>query len=199
MGQDIREMLRKEDPSPSQKLSAGHQERFGKKLDDAFPKKKKNDFGFWIKIAAIFIVVLGTGLFLLNNKNDLSEDKIVETNTSENEDIPVKKEQFQLSEVSPEFRKIENYYLASLNIELAKLEITEENKELIDSFMEQMKILEKEYVRLNKEFAEIGANEQTLEAMIKNLQLRLELLYKLKNKIKEIKQSERENYETNNA
>ena len=102
---------------------------------------------------------------------------------------------FQLSEVSPEFKKIEDYYMASLNIELSKINITPENKALIDSFMKQMAELDKEYQRLNTEIKETGPNEETLEAMIANLQLRLDLLYKLKNKLKEIKQSQDKEYE----
>ena len=61
--------------------------------------------------------------------------------------------------------------------------------------MEQMADLDEEYQRLNMEISQNGPNEQSIDAMIGNLQLRLELLYKLKNKLKEINQSKDEQYE----
>ncbi|HSI70275.1 MAG TPA: hypothetical protein VK941_08595, partial [Gillisia sp.] len=70
-----------------------------------------------------------------------------------------------------------------------------DNKALIDAFMLELEELDKEYQRLNAELNEAGPNEQTIEAMVANLQLRLELLLKLKNKLNEIKNSKNKNYE----
>ncbi|TVZ25610.1 hypothetical protein JM83_0536 [Gillisia sp. Hel_I_86] len=198
MAQDIRDMFKDDEPWTKEKLSKGHQERFEAKLDAALPtQKNSNTFGF-LKIAAIFIVAVGIGAFFLN------KDRIIKTETplvvspeikEDGNELPVK--EFQLSEVSPDFKKIENYYLAGINMELAKLEVNPTNKALIDSFMGKMSELNKEYKRLNAEFNETGPNEQTIEAMVENLQFRLDLLYKLKNKLNEIKQTKKtrnENY-----
>lgn len=192
MAQDIRNMFKDDEAWTSEKLSKGHLKRFEAKLDQALPKQKSSNNFTFLKIAAIFIVVLGIGAFFINKDQFIkSEAPIVNAPEVENEDekdeIPVK--EFQLSEVSPEFKKIENYYLAGINIELAKLEVTPSNKALIDSFMSKMEELNNEYKRLNTEFNKSGPNEQTIEAMVENLQLRLDLLYKLKNKLNEIKQS----------
>ncbi len=84
-------------------------------------------------------------------------------------------------------------------MELAKLEVNDSNKALVDSFMNQLSGLDQEYKKLNTEISETGLTESSVEALISNLQLRLELLYKLKNKIKDINQSkikENENYQT---
>ncbi len=196
MAQDIRNMFKNDKPWASEKLSKGHQKRFEAKLDKALPNQKSsNNFNF-IKIAALFILALGTGAFFLNRERIIKTETPIVT-VPENEDkkneLPVK--EFQLSEVSPDFKKIENYYLAGINMELAKLEVNSSNKALIDSFMGKMAELNKEYKRLNAEFNEVGVNEQTIEAMVQNLQFRLDLLYKLKNKLKEIKQSKNANYD----
>lgn len=199
MAQDIRNMLKDDDESwTSEKLSKNHLKRFEAKLDQALPKQKsKNKFKL-LKLAAIFIAVLGIGAFFLNKDQFIKSDTpIVSTPEVEDEknELPVK--EFQLSEVSPEFKKIENYYLAGINMELAKLEVNPSNKALIDSFMSKMAELNNEYKRLNSEFNESGPNEQTIEAMVENLQFRLDLLYKLKKKLNEIKQTKRtpnENY-----
>ena len=85
--------------------------------------------------------------------------------------------------------------MAGINMELAKLEVNNDNKALIDAFMLEMEELDKEYQRLNAELNESGPNEQTIEAMIANLQLRMDLLRKLKTKLKELKQSKNKSYE----
>jgi hypothetical protein len=197
MSQDLREMFRNEEGPASEKLSEGHEKRFEAKLDKALPIEKSNSNYLFLKIAAVLIVVFGVGFifFTPSGNHGNLKDEIVETPVEEVVEEKELETQFQVSDVSPEFRKIENYYLASLNFEIAKLEVTEENKALLDAFMKQLAELEKEYKRLNNEFSEIGANEQTVEALIVNLQLRLELLYKVKNKIKEIKESKNEQHE----
>lgn len=53
--------------------------------------------------------------------------------------------------------------------------------------MLELEELDKEYQRLNTELNETGPNEQTIEAMVSNLQLRLDLLRRLKIKLNEIK------------
>ena len=202
MAQDIREMFKNEKEPKPNTLHKGHQKRFEDRLEKEFPKKKEQNSFFFLKIAAVLVVALGVGFFFLNSGGDnfTNSPSVVDTPTEkpseEKEDkLEPAEHNFQLSEVSPEFKKIEDYYMASLNIELSKINITPENKELIDSFMKQMAELDKEYQRLNTEIKETGPNEETLEAMIANLQLRLDLLYKLKNKLKEIKQSQDKEYE----
>ncbi|HEY9184859.1 MAG TPA: hypothetical protein VIM94_06025 [Salegentibacter sp.] len=200
MEQDIREMFKNEAPHTPEKLPKGHKKRFEARLDKEFPgSSKNNQLYFFMKIAAVLVVALGIGFYLLQPNNLTNEPTVVGTEVEEQEEqnaaeIPAEK-QFQLSEVSPEFKKIENFYLASLNMELAKIDINDENRDLINSFMEQLADLDEEYQRLNMEISKNGPNEQSIDAMIGNLQLRLELLYKLKNKLKEINQSKDEQYE----
>ena len=204
MAQDIRKMLQEDRSMPS-KPPKGHQERFEARLEKAFPLEEQESSSnrnfFFLKIAAVLIVVLGVGFFFLNQETEFTgpqvSDAPVEVEAEAAEEIPVTKE-YQLSDESPEFKKIENFYLASLNIELAKLEVNDTNKALVDSFMKQLAGLDEEYKRLNAEINETGLSESSVEALISNLQLRLELLYKLKNKIKDINQSkikENENYQ----
>jgi len=196
MAQDIRDMFKDDKPWTSEKLSKGHQKRFEEKLGKELPKHRdSNNFRF-LKIAALFILVFGIGAFFLNRERNIQKETPIVTSPEIKEEqkvLPDKK--LQLSDVSPEFRKIENYYIAGINMELAKLVVNNSNKALIDSFMSKMAELNKEYKRLNTEFNEVGANEQTIEAMVQNLQFRLDLLFKLKNKLKEIKQSKNSNYD----
>ena len=194
MAQDIRELFRNEDARTSEKLEQGHKKRFEQKLDREIPKKKKNNRFFFIKVAAILLVALSAGFYFFGNSDEPVDNQVVDTEPI-NQPIADSIDQFQLSEISPEFKKVEDYYLASLNLELANLNVTDENRELIDSFMEQLRGLVKEYQRLNADLKSAGPNEQTIEAMIQNLQLRLELMFRLKNKLKEIRESKNKDYE----
>lgn len=197
MAQDIRDMFRDGEPGAKEKMIQGHQKRFEARLEKEFPQEKRSNRYFYMSIAAVLVVALGIGLFFFSNNTPLNDEpQVVETPVQEEkeEDILLEK-QFQLSDVSPEFKQIENYYLASINMELAKLEINNDNKALIDAFMLELEELDKEYQRLNAELQELGPSEQTIEAMVANLQLRLELLLKLKNKLNEIKNSKNNNHE----
>ena len=204
MGQDIREMFQNEEHIGKEKLRKGHQKRFEARLDEALPvENKRRNYTSFLQIAAVIVVALGIGAFFLfnNAENPVPENnQIVETPSEE----PVKEEtvpttEYRLSDVSPEFKKIEDYYMASVNIQLAKLDMTPENKELIDAFMKKLETLNEEYIALNGEIQETGINEETVEAMIANLQLRLDLLKKLKTKLNEIEQSKDNRYENYQA
>ncbi len=204
MGQDIREMFRNEEHISTEKLNKGHQKRFEARLEKALPvQKKRSNYYQVLQIAAIIVVALGVGAFFYFNNNGMPvqdnnqivdtpvEEKTSEETTPENE--------YRLSDVSPEFKKIEDYYMASVNIQIANLDMTPENKELIDAFMNKLETLDEEYIALNAEIQETGVNEETVEAMIANLQLRLDLLKKLKTKLNEIQQSKENRYENYQA
>ena len=202
MGQDIREMFRNQEHTGTEKLNKGHQKRFEARLEEAFPvQKRKTSYYQVLQIAAIMVVALGVGAFFYFNNEGMpveENNQIVETPVEEETSEETKTTEYRLSDVSPEFKKIEDYYLASVNIQLANLDMTPENKELIDAFMTKLETLDQEYIALNAEIQETGLNEETVEAMIANLQLRLDLLKKLKTKLNEIKQSKdnrHENYQ----
>lgn len=208
MAQDIRELMKKEREQQSP-LPKGHEARFEARLNGHFSAEKitnnkRKPIYYFVSVAAIFTVAMAIGAFMYYQSNSLSITSGPEISTHSEEENPVsenntKSKQFRLSDVSPQYKKVEDYYMGSLNVALANLEITPENKELIDSFMLQMAELDKEYKRLNKEFKEVGPNEQTVEAMVANLQLRLKLLSKLNQKLEEIRSSRKKDYENTAA
>ncbi len=200
MAQDIRKML-SDDSSDKKSLSKDHESRFLQKLEEQLPQEKTSKtssnvgISYVMKIAALFIVAGGmvwmvyTNAFAKADSNgtnggDSNPSQIVETKVVADE---INDPQISLSALSPEFKKIEDFYLASVNLELARLDITDDNKELIDAFMKQLAELDAEYKKLNREIVESGVSEEMVSAMIENLKLRVELMVKLKAKLKEIK------------
>ncbi|WP_283641152.1 hypothetical protein [Mesonia mobilis] len=201
MAQDLRDLF-KEDRKGVQQTNMlnGHEKRFEQLLAQRMPQQEveepqtnTNNRFYWMKIAAVFIVAVGVfSWFIFQNPGAGKPVDNAVVNTTQTEETSAEKELY-LSDISPEFKQIEDYYLANINTELSQLTVTSENKELIDSFMVQLEQLDKEYQRLNSEIKESGIDEQTVSALINNLELRLDLLFKLKDKLKEIKKENLQN------
>jgi len=177
MAQDIKKLLKQE--VSQKKMSENHEARFMEKLDTNFPKKKTTNFS-WLSIAAS--VVLLVGFMGYNHLNSEDPITIIET--------PAVSDSKSLSDVSPTLKKVEEYYLASINLELSKLKYTTETKELFDGYLERLNDLNKEYDRLGIELTKSGPNEATINALIDNLKFRLNLLYRLKDQLKNLNTSE---------
>jgi len=188
MAQDLRELLKGENLK-NKTLSKGHESKFEAMLEEAMPLEEKPSFN-WMKVAAIAIVMLGVAFFgyqylsdFTGNTIDKNSNPIVNTEKKTTE----KTNQISLGDLSPDLKKVEEYYLMGINVQLASLKINSENKEMVDGYMNQLSNLDKEYKRLSIELNKEGPSEATITALIDNLKLRLELLFKLKNKLNELK------------
>jgi len=173
MPKDLRELLKNEQLQ-TVKLSKKHRVNFEAKLQNELHSKKMN-FNFIIKVAASFLVIAGLGYYLFYFSG----------NTLQNTSNTAKIE--SLGTISPELKKIENYYLVSIQTEISNLKETSENKELLNDYLEKIGELTVDYKLLTNELNTEGLNEKTINALIDNLQLRLKLLYQLKEQLNELK------------
>ena len=187
MAQDIREMLKDFRPE-GPKLSEGHETRFEKSLETAFSKRKRNSSFFWVKIAASVAILLSVAYFGFDYfvTKGSTGTEIVDTPTIN--ETPI----ITIGDLSPDLKKVEDFYVTGINQQLASLNRTPENEELINGYLQRLEELNTAYTKLNEELNEVGPSEATITALIDNLQLRLELLFKLKNKLKELKNLENE-------
>ena len=188
MAQDLRKLFEQERQQKTFSMSEDHEKRFLERLEKEMPQQKRSVKFHWLRIAASVVVLLGLGayLFLNNPQNE------VQTTVVEKRDTESPKTGISLGDLSPDLKKIENYYVANINYELAQLDVSDDNKEMVDGFMERLGELDNEYGALNKELNELGPNDETISALIQNLQLRLQLLQKLKEKLNQLKSSENE-------
>ncbi|MBW1295570.1 hypothetical protein [Aquimarina litoralis] len=199
MGQDIRELLKQDNRIPSERLTEGHQDRFLARLEEELPKKaRKFNYG-WLRIAASVVVILSISMLAFNefgNNGINNNTQVVDANTSDvkNATVVLSKQTSSLAEMFPEYEKTENYLLTGIKFQLSQINVDDSNRELVESFMKRLEKLNKEYLDLNKELIEVGPNVQSAEAMIENLTLRLSLLNRLKDKLKELEKIENENY-----
>ncbi|CAM3563572.1 hypothetical protein ZORO111903_20005 [Zobellia roscoffensis] len=187
MAQDIRKLFEIEDEKENPKLRNGHEERFLKRLGTELPQEKRKTLPY-IKIAASILFLLGLGVYFIGGEKASGPEAVI----VEKQPKAKPAESLSLGDLSPDLKKVENYYMASINLEISGLEVSDKNKALIDSFMGELKELNEEYGRLSEELNEIGPNNQTITAMVKNLQLRLQLLHRLKEKINQLKSSKNE-------
>ncbi len=194
MKQDLRKLFETERKKGFQ-MKEGHEARFIKRLEEEMPPERSvNRMWIW-SVAATAVVLFGLGIYFLGVKDSgqALENPVVTTEEAESS------EGISLGDLSPDLQKVEDYYLASINLELSKLEISPDNKELVDGYMEQLAELNREYDQLNKELNTFGPNDQTISALIKNLQLRLQLLHKLKEKLNQFKSSKNEQLSSNHV
>jgi hypothetical protein len=169
--------------SGSFKMSKGHEKKFENRLDEAFSYKPKQDYSIIYKMAAVAIVAILSTVFVLNQNNFTSK--------KESQQV-VESSKIGLGDISPDLETVENYYLTSIKVELATLETSEEHEMMINSYLDELKNINKAYKALEKDLNEIGVTEEIINAMIDNLQLRLELLQDLKQKLNNLNQKQNE-------
>ena len=144
MAQDIKKMFENYDDPKTPKLREGHQARFEAKLDKAFSEnisEEKNTSIPWLKIAAMVVVLLAVSFFgyqqLSKNNAIIDSNNTVVDNTSETGD-KTDAPKLTLADISPDLKKVEEYYMAGINVQLASLKITDENKDLVDGYMQRL-------------------------------------------------------------
>ena len=115
MGQDIRELLKNNSfvEKDNEYLTPGHEMRFLDRLNESFPQPEKkskivlfnNTFSkYYVAASLVLIFLLGSYTFFDLQQNDFSTVLKQESNKS----------QLNLADVSPEFKKIEDYYFCLL-------------------------------------------------------------------------------------
>ena len=186
MAQDLRKLFDSENNQTHQttettKMAEGHEARFLKKLEEQLPVVLvKNRFGLY-QIAASVVVFLGLSFGVYQVFKNPSQ--VVEPT---HEAVALK----SLGDISPDLKKVEDYYMANINLELSNVKLTADNKEVFDGYVAQLEELNKEYKRLSVELTESGPNELTVSALIDNLKLRLNLLYRFKEQLNELNTSD---------
>ena len=183
MAQDIRDLF-KNDEALNEQMPKNHQERFLEKLNKTLPEKKPSRFN-WMLVAASIVLLLGFGFSVYKyfNSNNEATIEVVDNNNNQLETKT-------LGDVSPGLKKVEDYYLASIHLELSKIKYTPETKELFDGYILQLETLDKEYKQLSEELTQSGPTDLTINALIDNLKFRLNLLYRLRGQLKQLNQED---------
>uniref|UniRef100_UPI00404B6763 hypothetical protein n=1 Tax=Gelidibacter sp. TaxID=2018083 RepID=UPI00404B6763 len=183
MARDIRKLFEDDQKVSKQQMLKGHEDRFFEKLETEFSEKTTKKSFRMYHVAASLVVLLGLSFgayqFFKTPIDSVEPDQKQEVVTLKS-----------LGDVSPDLKKVEDYYIANINLELSKVKLTKDNKEVFDGYIAQLEELNKEYERLTVELTENGPNELTVSALIDNLKWRLNLLYRLKEQLNQLNTSE---------
>ncbi|SDR83785.1 hypothetical protein SAMN05216503_1108 [Polaribacter sp. KT25b] len=174
MQQDIRKLL-KDYKAENIELPLNHSSKFQDLLEKEMHQhtSKKKNFKWLSVVASVMLIICLATKFYPTKKID----------------APVKNEskEISLGSISPEFETIETYYNNSISLKISELEMTDQNKEIIDGYLLKIGELTKEYKSLTKELNTNGVNDSIIDALISNLQLRLQLLKRLQKQLKRVK------------
>jgi hypothetical protein len=183
MSNNIKEIMKNyknEDVS----LSANHRNNFQDRLLKEVQHQPNKRNYRWLQVAAsiVLIVSLAIGYF--------------GTETTPGEIKPTK--EISLGSLSPELKSIEKYYENTINYEISNLSVNDSNKEILDGYLAKIGELSTEYKSLTQELNTKGVNDEIINALINNLQLRLQLLQRLKKQLNDLKKLNSTQNETQN-
>lgn len=175
---DLREKMKTK--QVHRELPANHRGLFEDKLDRALHQEPAKRPWAGLRVAASIVLLFALGYWGFQK---MSGPGLPQVNTAE----PAAQQAVSLEQYSPELKKIENYYLTAISIELASLEIDDENRAIFDAYFRKLEKLSKQYEGLNAQLTLDRIDEQLINALIDNLQQRLNLMIELKNEIKKQK------------
>lgn len=156
------------------------------KLDDQPKAKEVKMVPLWkvYRVAAILIMALTAGYFLINDSEKPEEIRVAQTSDEDDASLAY----------SEEFIEAENYYTAEIDQKMSEL------MDLVDdeSLIEEVNLLRDEFDELKKEMGDHVNDQRIVEAMIQNYRLRLNLLKEMLGEMKkETTGIKNRNYETN--
>ncbi len=169
----------------SQKMSNDHEKKFKQRLRAEFEHKTLMNKSIIYKMAAVAVIAVLSTVLVLHQFNFSETASSIQKTES--------KTQIRLGDVSPELQTIEDYYTTSIKLELATIDTSPEYEDLVSSYIEELAVINRAYNELENDLNEFGVTEEVINAMIDNLQLRLELLQDLKRKLNNLNQEKNEN------
>ena len=155
-------------------------EKIEKQLDDqainspsaGAKKEKVVRLSFLLKIAATIIVVLGIGLWGYQYQQKESSD---------------------LSNINPQLAKQQVHYANLIELKRSELkQIEKEEPQLYSEFSSEIRKMEVSYQKLKSDLPGSPNQEETVKAMIRNLQIQTELLNQQLNIIQQINNVKKE-------
>ncbi|EPR72024.1 hypothetical protein ADIWIN_2863 [Winogradskyella psychrotolerans RS-3] len=170
MKQDIRTLFTEEDDLKP--LPKNHRSEFADKLKKQ-SKPKQNPYA-WLSAAAILIIALAIGF----NVRDMES----------------KPELNQVSPIIAQVEAVEAEYLKDIETEWQSFVAIADDAVLIERFRKKLKDLDTDYKAISVQFKDDSNNILVIEALVENLQTRLQILKDIQNHINILNQTN-EQYE----
>ncbi len=166
--------------------SAGHFERFNRKLEKRFQVHaiKRSIVPYLLRAAVVTLLITLSSLW--------TWDHFIRRGSS----------RMTLGEVSPQYKEVENYYIHQVNLmegEIVNVDL-KNNEEQKNMLIREMKSMDSTYVSLQKELKANPNDERIINAMIEHYQTKLEVMSYIVNQLKAIRndnQNKKENEKVN--
>jgi len=138
----------------------------------AYKKEKVVRLSFLLKMAAAVIIVLCAGLWVYQYQSKQSAD---------------------LSNIDPKLARQQVHYAALIEFKCSELKrIEKEEPQLYHEFSSEIRKMDASYQKLKSDLPESPNQEETVKAMIRNLQIQTELLNQQLNIIQQINKVKKE-------
>ncbi|ARV10454.1 hypothetical protein BTO05_12720 [Winogradskyella sp. PC-19] len=173
MKRDIRELFEKEDLEATQSLAKNHRKEFLQKLESEASNKSLKPKNLILKIAAIFIIALMVGYFVIN-----------------------KDEAEEISPLVAQIEAVEMEYLESIQAEWINFIKLTDDENLVKRYEKRLNDLDYDYQVTSENFKKDPNNILVVESLITNLQTRLQLLKDIQKHIKILNQKNEQNENT---
>lgn len=151
----------------------GHLERFSWKLEKRLHSKttKRSIVPYLLRAAVVTVLVTLSSLW--------TWDKFIRQDN----------QRMTLSEVSPQYREVENYYVHQVSLmesELVNVDL-KDNPEQKQMLSNEIKSMDSVYVQLQKDLKVNPNDERIINAMIEHYQTKLEVMSYIVNQLKAIR------------
>lgn len=164
---------------------AGHFDRFSRKLEARFGTVvvKRSIVPYLLKAAVVTLLVTLSSLWTWDHF------------------IRPESKRMSLSEVSPQYREVENYYIHQVSLmenELTEMEISN-NPEQKEMLLNELKSMDSVYVALQKDLKANPNDERIINAMIEHYQTKIEVMGFIVNQLKGIRDDNKNTQENENT
>ena len=140
--------------------------------ESVYKKEKVVRLSFLLKMAASVIIVLCAGLWVYQYQSKQSSD---------------------LSNIDPKLAEQQVHYAALIEFKRSELKLIEkEEPQLYHEFSSEIRKMDASYQKLQSDLPESPNQEETVKAMIRNLQIQTELLNQQLNIIQQINKVKKE-------
>lgn len=164
MKRDIRDLFKNEEEQRIKELPSNYRSEFLGRLKQQHKPKQKPYA--WLSIAAVLLIALTIGFSYLNSE---SEDQ-------------------QTAPILAQIESIEAEYLADIETEWRSFIAIAEDEVLVERFRKKLKELDTDYKDISVQFKTDTNNILVIEALVDNLQTRLQILKDIQAHIKILNQ-----------
>lgn len=161
MKRDIRDLFKEEDSL--KKLPENHRTEFLKKLQE--PDKPKQNWLRMLSLVAVFVIALTIGFNLMESKPE------------------------QQTPIIAQIEAVEAEYLANIETEWQSFIALAKDEVLIERFRNKLNELDADYQDISLQFKNDSNNILVIEALVDNLQIRLQILKDIQEHIKILNQN----------